>query len=589
MKNASHSATVKRIFAVAWCAMLFAGVFAVTADAAEPASPVDRSFELEAIAGEFQLADGPAWDGSWSLYVPDVKAQKLYRYIPRKKQLQVLLPSAGRISASFFNHSQLFLSDNGESQIAFLNGQEKVRIAGSDPGLNLPCRPNDLVVDNQGGIYYTLTKENVVAYIAPTKKQLVVADDIQTPNGIILSPDGKTLYVAEYAPKKIRAYDVAADGSLSGGREFAAMDAGPEKGADGMSIDRAGNVYCAGPSDIWIWSPAGELLDKIAVPTRPINCTFGDTEMTSLYITGFGGLYRQQMRISGRSPQWPLHAEPANSPEWRIPTAIPDSVTPYLDVEYARYGTRKLLADIFVPQGKSGPLPTLVVVHGGGWLKGDKTKFRGLAIELAKRGYVTAAIEYRLGGEAKFPAGIQDCNAAVRFLRAEAKQFSVDPNRIGAVGGSAGAHLVGLMATGADVKELQGDGGHPDYSSQLQAAIAMAGPMQMTTGSVADRSRTDPEKSNSNIWLGKGIDEAPELYQLADAYLHVSKNTPPLLFMAGEFDKPERNEATREKLKELGIPTGIKVYAKGKHGCWNRLPWFTDMVNDMDEFFRKHL
>ncbi|MFG0240723.1 MAG: alpha/beta hydrolase fold domain-containing protein, partial [Gimesia chilikensis] len=194
-----------------------------------------------------------------------------------------------------------------------------------------------------------------------------------------------------------------------------------------------------------------------------------------------------------------------------------------------------------------------------------------------------------LGHEAKFPAGIQDCNAAVRFIRSEAAKYQVNPQQIGAVGGSAGGHLVGLMAAAPHVKALQGDAGYADRSSQLQAAIVMAGPMMMASGSVAERSRKDPKKSNSNPWLGKTIDEAPELYELSDAYLHLSRQTPPLLFMTGEFDNPERNAPSREKLKTAGVPTGIKIYPKGKHGCWNQLPWFNDMVADMDQFFQQHL
>src|SRR4029079_11478573 len=119
-------------------------------------------------------------------------------------------------------------------------------------------------------------------------------------------------------------------------------------------------------------------------------------------------------------------------------------------------GDRKLLADLFVPNDKPGPLPALVIVHGGGWLNGDKVKFRALTQTLASRGYVTMAIEYRLCGEARFPAAIHDCNAATRFLRSEAATYKVDPARIGAVGGSAGAHLVGLMAAAPQLKELQG-------------------------------------------------------------------------------------------------------------------------------------
>ena len=268
---------------------------------------------------------------------------------------------------------------------------------------------------------------------------------------------------------------------------------------------------------------------------------------------------------------------------------IPADITAELDVVYARYGKRELHLDLFRQKTVRQPMPTLVVVHGGGWLKGEKTKFRALAIQLAKRGYVTAAIEYRLGGEALFPAAIHDCNAAVRFLRAHADKYLLDPKRIGAIGGSAGGHLVGLMATASHVAEFQGQGGNPEHSSRIQAAIVLAGPLELATGSVAEKSRKDPQNSNANKWFGKTIDEAPELYRQASPFTHVSKETPPILFMAGELDYPARNQGTRNKLKALGIETGIVVVKDGKHGCWNREPWFSLMIRDMNTFFRRLL
>lgn len=269
----------------------------------------------------------------------------------------------------------------------------------------------------------------------------------------------------------------------------------------------------------------------------------------------------------------------------RPSTALPANVTEKLDVVYARYGKRELHLDLFSPSENAQRRSCLVVVHGGGWLKGNKSKFRALALALAARGYVTAAIEYRLGGEARFPAGIQDCNAAVRFLRAHADRYGIDPRRIGAVGGSAGGHLVGLMATAPHVKAFQGNGGNPRQSSRLQAAVVMAGPLELATGPVADRSRKFPKRSNANRWLGKTIDEAPDLYRKASPITYISEKTPPILFMAGEQDHPERNAATRSKLKALNIETGIYVVKGARHGCWNRNPWFTPMVDRMDKFF----
>jgi gluconolactonase len=273
----------------------------------------------------------------------------------------------------------------------------------------------------------------------------------------------------------------------------------------------------------------------------------------------------------------------------RPSTKVPKSVSAKLDVVYAAYGKRKMHMDIFTPKFGKAPYPAVAVIHGGGWLNGDKSKFRALAIALAAKGYVAAAIEYRLGGEALFPAGIQDCNTAVRYLRANAKKLQLDPKRIGAVGGSAGGHIVGLMATAPHVSDFQGTGGNADTSSQLQLAIVMAGPLELATGPVAEKSRKMPGKSNANKWFGKTIDQAPELYRNASPITHVSKKSPPILFMVGEHDKPSRNAATRKKLKNFGIKTGIKVYANGKHGCWNREPWFSPMVADMDTFFRTTL
>jgi len=174
-------------------------------------------------------------------------------------------------------------------------------------------------------------------------------------------------------------------------------------------------------------------------------------------------------------------------------------------------------------------------------------------------------------------------------LRANAKSLGIDPDQIGAVGGSAGGHLVGLIAAGSDVEAFQGNGGNQDFSSRLQAAIVLAGPLQLATGPVADRSRKEPQKSNANKWLGKTVDEAPELYKLASATTHLSKQCPPILFMAGEFDKPERNQATREALSQLGVETGIVVVPGGKHGCWNRHPFFLPMIDEMHQFLSRTL
>lgn len=281
-------------------------------------------------------------------------------------------------------------------------------------------------------------------------------------------------------------------------------------------------------------------------------------------------------------------AEPArNAPiKPSPPQPSTENLTEHLDIVYASHGEREMHLDLIVPKKFTPPLPAIMLIHGGGWLKGDKSKFRPMGRALASRGYAVAVVEYRLGGEAIFPAAICDCNAATRWIRANGKKHGIDTTQIVAVGGSAGGHLAGLMATAPDVKVFQQGGEHQDTSSTLQAAVVLAGPLQLSTGSVADKSRNAPDTSNANKWLGKTIDEAPELYKLASPYQHISKTSPPMLFMTGEYDNPSRNSDTRSQLSKLGIETGIRVYAHGKHGCWNREPWFTPMVVDIDAFFR---
>ena len=280
---------------------------------AEAGDVVDRSQALEVIETDYELADGPAWSGN-ALFVPDVKGQTLFRYFPGSKKRGVVGRDIGRLSASYFNHGKLYVSDNGNARIGIANGGKIETLVQLNAESKPPQRPNDLVVDHDGGVYFTLTGPGKVMYLSPERDLSVAVEKIASPNGIALSPDEQTLYVSSYVPKKIWAYSLVSPGKADGGRILAEMDDGDAKGADGMTVDRAGNVYCAGATDVWIWSPGGRLLDKIECPTRPINCAFGDSDMQSLYITSFGGLYRQRMNVTGRSPHPPAtpEAHPAN-------------------------------------------------------------------------------------------------------------------------------------------------------------------------------------------------------------------------------------------------------------------------------------
>lgn len=263
---------------------------AVTADGAK----------LEKVAETSGMPDGPAWDGKGSLWFPDVKAQQLYRFEIATGKLHMVKDQAGRISAAYWSPTAggLIGCDNGNARIVRWDGGDWHVIAGhSDP----KKKPNDLVSDDRGGIYHTVTGGGKVYYTPPgTDKLIAVITGIKTPNGLILSPDGKTLYVAAAQPREIWAYDVKVDGSVGGGRLFAAMEQSTDKGgADGMAADVQGNIYCAGPTAVWVWSPAGKLIEKIVPPVRPINCTFAGEERKTLYITAGPAIYRIRMNVAG--------------------------------------------------------------------------------------------------------------------------------------------------------------------------------------------------------------------------------------------------------------------------------------------------
>lgn len=270
-----------------------------------------------------------------------------------------------------------------------------------------------------------------------------------------------------------------------------------------------------------------------------------------------------------------------------LPSAPPDSVKAELNLTYGNTPEQELKLDLYRPKSEA-VLPACVLVHGGGWVNGDKEKFTPLAFTLAERGYVVANVEYRLAGAAKYPAGVQDCLLAVRWLRANAKRFGVDPKRIGTWGGSAGGHIVGMMA-GQLPKERFVTGDLQDVSSAVQATCIMAGPTDLTNGKFIENLRKSGEKSNSFAWFGKLYDDAPELYREASPVTHFTDKTGPVLFLTGDLDNPDRDAAGLEKLQSLGVPTKQVLIEGGKHGCWMRHPWFTPCVDAVDAWFKEHL
>jgi arylsulfatase A len=273
-----------------------------------------------------------------------------------------------------------------------------------------------------------------------------------------------------------------------------------------------------------------------------------------------------------------------------IPQAILDGLDAKLDVTYTRYGDHSLGMDIYRPKKAWGELPAIICIHGGGWAKGSKVNHRKVAQALAARGFVTASISYRLSGEAQFPAQIQDCKAAVRFLRANAKDYGIDADNIGAIGHSAGGHLAALLATSAGVKELEGDGGNTEFSSAIQAVVPMGGQTDLQSKRTREISGAVDRGGIWRQFLGGSQEDKPETYRLASPLYHLDKTDPPCWLITGEKDDPSTHaDAFRQRMKEFGIPAGLTVIKDAPHPFTVKQVWFDEMIQVADEFFTKHL
>ena len=275
------------------------------------------------------------------------------------------------------------------------------------------------------------------------------------------------------------------------------------------------------------------------------------------------------------------------------PTKIAPEVTDALEAHpalvYASYGKREMQLDLWRPKADTKPLPAIICIHGGGWYKGDRSSMANLAQALAAKGFVTATISYRLSGEAKFPAAIQDCKAAVRFLRANAVKFGIDAKAIGVAGLSAGGHLAALLTTSGGVKELEGEGGNADQSSAVQAGIAMGAQSDLESPRIGELS-SKPDDPFYRTFLGDPQSKIPQTYALASPRHHLDIIDPPLLFMAGEFDDASTHaDETRADLEKLGVPTGLTLIPQAPHAFLGQQKAFDTCVAACDTFFAKHL
>ena len=267
---------------------------------------------------------------------------------------------------------------------------------------------------------------------------------------------------------------------------------------------------------------------------------------------------------------------------------------PHLQYTYVdKRRKRRLTLDLYRPTKCETACPAIVMFFGGGWMNGRPGLFAALAQALTQRGYVCVVPQYRLSGEKPFPVSVYDCKAAIRWTRKNAKRYNIDPEHIATLGGSAGGHLAGFMAASNGVKRFEGNGDHHNTSSNVQAAVVMCGAMNLLEPFILERLKKAASTLRSDAvidFMGGALpDHKTGIYVEASPITHVSKNTPPMLFIDGELDKPGMRYASIwPRLDELNIPYEFIKMPKAPHPFWGMHEWFLPTVDATDAFLKKH-
>ena len=262
------------------------------------------------------------------------------------------------------------------------------------------------------------------------------------------------------------------------------------------------------------------------------------------------------------------------------------------DLEYVLGGHERHKLDLCLPEqadqkgDTANALPLIIWVHGGAWQAGDKNNCP--AVRFVQKGYAVASVNYRLSQHAIFPAQIEDCKAAARWLRANAKRYNLDPNRFGAWGASAGGHLAALLGTTGGIKEFD-KGQNLDVSSRVQAVCDYFGPTDFTKMSqFPTKMDHDAADSPESKLIGGPIQQNHDKCKRANPITYVTKDDPPFLIVHGDKDPlvpHNQSQILFEALKKAGVNVKFHTVEGGGHGG------FKDSAVEkmVERFFDEHL
>jgi acetyl esterase/lipase len=255
-------------------------------------------------------------------------------------------------------------------------------------------------------------------------------------------------------------------------------------------------------------------------------------------------------------------------------------------IVYGKGDDVDLELDLAMPAEGKGPFPAVVCIHGGGWRAGNRQQLTGLTETLAKNNFVAVTISYRFAPKYKFPCQIEDCKASVRWLRANADKYQINPDKIGCIGFSAGAHLCCLLGSADEKAGLEGKGGNPKQSSKVQAVVSFFGPTDFAEKNWGQ----DVENIFLIPFLGGTYEEKKEVYRKASPLTYCNKDCPPFLFFHGTKDPLvglEQSEKMMTALKKVGVSAELVTMTGDGHGWGGEK--MTKTLNQTVRFFEEKL
>lgn len=249
----------------------------------------------------------------------------------------------------------------------------------------------------------------------------------------------------------------------------------------------------------------------------------------------------------------------------------------YTVLDNTPYGKRELHLDLFRPENKK-KYPAVILIHGGGWSSGDRTQEIPMAQQIAAKGYVTAAVEFRLSPEALYPAAIHDVKAAIRWMRAHADQYGIDGKHIAVLGCSSGGQMVNLIGATNGLKKYEGEGGNAKYSSRVQAVVNIDGISDFTVEESianAQKAKEAHKTSADSKWLGGTYAEQPEIWKEASPIYWISSKSAPVCFINSAISRFHngRDEEIK-KLRSFHIYAEVHTISNTPHPFWFFHPWF---------------